>query len=84
MTAIDVWAQQPNPHFLAQPFFDSLKKWTGMSAEDLPLSLLLDAMDASSVSQALLAAWYAPQGPLITNEEVRDVVARANSRRYAV
>lgn len=37
MTAIDVWAQQPNPTFLAQPFFDSLKKWTGMEIDDIPL-----------------------------------------------
>ena len=37
MTAIDVWAQQPNPTCLAQPYFDSLKKWTGMETEDIPL-----------------------------------------------
>lgn len=29
MTVIDVWAAQPNPTFLAELYFDSLKKWTG-------------------------------------------------------
>lgn len=76
MNAIDVWAQQPNQTFLSQPFFDSLKKWTGNDFTDVPLEWLQNAMSAAGVSHALLAAWYSPQGPLISNEEVLDLVQR--------
>lgn len=82
MNVIDVWAQQPNPVFLAQPYFDSLKRWTGMDVEDIPLDVLLDSMDKGQVSKALLAAWYGPQGPLISNEQVREVV-QAHPERFA-
>lgn len=62
MSVIDVWAQQPNPLFLSQPFFDSLKKWTGQDVKEVPLELLLQVMESADVSRALLAAWYGPQG----------------------
>ena len=76
MTAIDVWAQQPNPFFLSQPYFDSLKKWTGQALDDVPLDYLLQTMEAAGVEKALLAAWYGPQGALISNEEVLEVVSQ--------
>jgi predicted TIM-barrel fold metal-dependent hydrolase len=76
LTAIDVWAQQPNKTFLSQPYFDSLRKWTGQALEDIPLDFLLQRMEAADVSKALLAAWYGPQGALISNEEVLDVVSQ--------
>ncbi|TVT44149.1 amidohydrolase, partial [Amycolatopsis rhizosphaerae] len=28
---IDVWMQQPNAGFMAQPWLDTLQRWTGMS-----------------------------------------------------
>jgi predicted TIM-barrel fold metal-dependent hydrolase len=77
---IDVWAQQPNPEFLAQPFFDSLKKWTGMDVEDIPVEYLLQSMDKAGVDSALLAAWYGPQGALISNDQVVDVVSQHPDR----
>ncbi len=76
MAAIDVWAQQPNRTFLAQPFFDSLKKWTGQDIEEVPLEFLLHTMESAGVSKALIAAWYGPQGALISNEEVLEVVSQ--------
>lgn len=79
---IDVWAQQPNPVFLSQPFFDSLKRWTGMDVDNVPVDVLLDSMDKADVSLALIAAWYGPQGPLISNEQVLEVV-RAYPDRFA-
>jgi uncharacterized protein len=74
VSVIDVWAQQPNPHFLSQPYFDSLKRWTGEDLPDVPLEFLLASMDEAGVDKALLAAWYGPQGPLISNEQVLEVV----------
>ncbi|MDX1733035.1 MAG: amidohydrolase family protein [Halioglobus sp.] len=74
MAVIDVWAQQPNPHFLSQPYFDSLKRWTGQEQVDLPPERLLACMDKAGVDTALLAAWYGPGGALISNEQVLEVV----------
>ena len=82
MNVIDVWAQQPNAHFLSQPYFDSLKKWTGNDFSDVPLDWLLGTMDAAGVRRALLAAWYGPNGPLIPNEEVLELV-QAHPDRFA-
>ena len=75
MNVIDVWAQQPNRHFLAQPYFDSLKKWTGQDFKEIPLEILLRSMEAAGVAKSLIAAWYGPQGALISNEEVLEVVS---------
>lgn len=75
MNAIDVWAQQPTEIFLSQPFFESLKRWTGNDFDQVPLDLLLQTMAAGNVSRALLAAWYGPQGALISNEDVLEVVS---------
>ena len=74
MGVIDVWAQQPTKTFLAQPYFDSLKRWTSNDFDDVPLEFLLQTMAAGNVTTALIAAWYGPQGALISNEDVLDVV----------
>ena len=80
MHAIDVWAQQPNETFLAQPFFDSLKKWLGSDLHSVPVEVLLDSMSKAGVDRALLAAWYGPDGALISNEEVLQLVKRFPDR----
>ena len=76
MNVIDVWAQQPTRRFLAEPFFDSLKKWTGQSLDEVPLELTVQAMQSAGVSKAIISAWYGPQGALISNEEVLEVIKR--------
>jgi len=71
MTLVDVWMQHPTARFLAQPMFESLRRWTGQSlAGDLPLAATLGAMNAAGVTLGLLAAWHGPQGELIGNDEV--------------
>lgn len=71
MNVIDVWAQHPNPHFLAQPFLDSLKRWTGSAlVGEIPLELTVEQFRSAGVNKALLSAWYGPEGALIRNEEV--------------
>lgn len=76
VTVIDVWVQHPTKRFLAEPFFDSLKKWTGQNLEELPLEFTLHAMEAAGVSRAIISAWYGPQGALISNEEVLEITTR--------
>jgi hypothetical protein len=74
MSVIDAWAQHPTRRFLAEPYFDSLKKWTGQDLQDIPLEATVRAMRTAGVETALISAWYGPGGPLISNDEVLDVV----------
>lgn len=80
MNIVDVWAQHPTARFLAEPCFDSLKRWTGLSTENIPLEATHAAMTSAGVDLALIAAWYGPNGPLISNEEVLNAVQRFPQR----
>lgn len=74
MRIVDVWAQHPTDFFLAQPFFDSLKRWAGGSIKTVPLELTVQAMESANIEKALISAWYSPEGALISNEEVLSIV----------
>jgi predicted TIM-barrel fold metal-dependent hydrolase len=71
-TILDVWMQHPTPRFLALPYFESLRGWLGEDrlTHEMPLSATLRAMDEGGVRLGLLSAWWGPQGPLISNDEV--------------
>ncbi|WP_225727446.1 MULTISPECIES: amidohydrolase family protein [unclassified Nocardia] len=79
---IDVWAQHPTAHFLAQDMFASLRRWTGgaIPEGEIPLSVTIAALDAGGVDKALISAWHGPQGVLISNDEVAAWVAEAPDR----
>lgn len=70
MTVIDVWAQHPTKRFAAEPFFDSLRRWTGQDFQEVPAEFTRGLMRSAGVDKALVSAWYGPQGALISNEEV--------------
>ena len=85
MSVIDVWMQHPTPHFLQQPVFDSLLRWTGRDRiPDLPLSATIATMDQAGVALGLVAAWYGPQGALISNDEVAGFVSQYPDRLVGV
>jgi uncharacterized protein len=67
---VDVWAQHPTERFLAEPMFDTLRRWTRQEFAAQPLENTVEAMRAAGVERALLSAWHGPQGPLIGNEDV--------------
>lgn len=81
---IDVWAQHPTQRFLAHDMFASLRRWTGdtIPTGDIPLTVTSDAMDAAGVDQALISAWHAPDGVLISNDEVAAWAAEATERLF--
>ena len=80
MPIIDVWMQHPTRRFLAQPFFESLRRWNHQQEiPDVPLSLTIDAMAAADVATGLVAAWWGPQGSLIDNDEVASFVCNVLS-----
>jgi uncharacterized protein len=79
---IDVWAQQPNPTFTAQPWLDTLLRWTGQerSGVTVDADATVAAMDRGGVDVALMSAWCGPTGMLISNDEVADLVHRHPAR----
>lgn len=88
---IDAWAQHPTERHLAQPMFDSLRRWTRGQAGGLatpagewPVSISLGAMDQGGVDISLISAWWGPHGPLISNDEVSRFVAESNGRMIGV
>ncbi|WP_461535751.1 amidohydrolase family protein [Spongorhabdus nitratireducens] len=85
-TAIDVWMQHPNLKFANHEMFASLRRWNKTETSDtpVPLELTLAAMDQAGVSQSLACAWYGPQGALISNQEVADIVEKHPERFLGV
>lgn len=64
--------QHPTLRFLSHEAFASLRRWVGdaLPSEELPIEATIAAMDAGGVDFGLISAWHAPDGPLITNDEV--------------
>jgi predicted TIM-barrel fold metal-dependent hydrolase len=83
---VDAWMQHPSRAFLAEPMFESLRRWSrgGLPTEDIPLEQTIEAMDEACVSVGLLCAWWGPRGPLITNDEVAACVKMHSSRFVGV
>src|SRR5215471_9793863 len=76
---IDAWMQHPSAEFLADPMFDSLRRWARgqLAGQEVPVEATVAAMDAAGVQVGMLSAWWGPRGPLIANDE-----AAAICRRY--
>lgn len=82
MTTIDVWAQITTERMARAPWMATLLRWTGQ-ADEIPVpspQSTLEAMDEGDVGTAFISAWYAPEGSLISNEEVAAQIAVAPER----
>ncbi len=79
---IDAWLQHPTPGFVGHPMFASLRRWMGIQVvpDAIPVELTLGAMDAAGIERGLLSAWWGPQGPLISNDDVAGWVRGAPDR----
>lgn len=82
MGHVDVWAQINTERMAAQPWMDSLARWTKKARLPVTPSVeqTISAMDAADVDIALLSAWYGPNGSLISNDEVAAQIAQAPQR----
>jgi len=80
---VDAWMQHPTLRFMQHSMFESLRRWTRgqVPVEELPLDFTLAAMDAAGVEVGLVSAWYGPEGDLISNGEVAELV-RAHPDRF--
>lgn len=79
---VDVWAQVVTDRMAAEPWLETLMRWTGRPGESgaVTVDTTLAAMDTAGVSISLLSAWHAPTGSLITNEEVAEQINAAPDR----
>ena len=83
MSVIDAWMQHPTLRHSNHEMFDSLKRWMGLPEkleEPIPLEMTIAAMDEGGVDVGLIAAWYGPEGPLISNDEVAAFVQQYPDR----
>ena len=73
---IDAWIQHPTPDFLGRPMFASLLRWMGITElpEAIPPEFTLMALDGAGVQRALVSAWWGPEGPLLSNDHVAELV----------
>jgi uncharacterized protein len=69
---VDVWMQHPTQRFLRHDMFASLRRWIGdrMPKDELPIEVTVEAMDRAGVAFGVLSAWHAPEGVLISNDDV--------------
>jgi predicted TIM-barrel fold metal-dependent hydrolase len=86
MPIIDAWIQHPTPAFVADPMFASLRRWLGISGPipEVPLAFTLGALDMAGVDRALVTAWSAPHGWMLTNDHVAEVVEQSEGRLIGV
>lgn len=75
---VDVWMQHPTERHSNHEMFASLRRWTKSSSRPQlhTPEMTIDAMDKGDVSVSLASAWCAPDGWMISNNEVAEM-ARA-------
>jgi uncharacterized protein len=83
---IDAWIQHPTPRMLGHSMFATLRRWMRIEEvpQEIPLDLTLGALEAAGVGKALVSAWWGPEGPLISNDEVASFVRAAPDRLVGV
>ena len=82
IAAIDAWAQPAAGQLISRPMFASLWRATGQSPppEGIPIDHLIAEMDEGNIERAVLRAWAAPDGWIITNDEIAALVQRFPDR----
>lgn len=66
--------------------FATLRRWLRMEPppDDIPVGLTLQALEAAGVDRALVSAWWGPDGPLISNDQVAAVVRHDPDRLVGI
>jgi predicted TIM-barrel fold metal-dependent hydrolase len=74
---VDAWMQHPTEEFLTHDMFASLRRWQGDDTlSEIPLEWTVQAYEGAGVDTALVSAWWGPDGPLLRNEYVADLVSQ--------
>src|SRR4030095_6637540 len=79
---IDAWAQHPTPAFWSHEMFSSIRRWIRLKEipPEIPLEKTIEEMDLGHIDKALICAWWTPQGPLLSNDEVAEAVKKYPDR----
>lgn len=82
MNTIDVWAQITTERMAAEPWMETLLRWTGRTGDAFvpTVESTLAAMDEAGIEVSLLSAWHGPAGALISNEDVSKQIDAAPER----
>lgn len=82
ISPVDVWMQHPTPEFVEHPMFESLLRWIGLEQipDEIPFEITREAGESADLQTGLLSAWYGPQGPMISNDEVAECIEAAPER----
>ena len=85
-TIVDVWMQHPTLRHSQHEMFASLRRWTSSETptEELPVDVTVAMMDEGGVDIGLTAAWYGPEGDMISNDDVAGFVAQHPDRLKGV
>ncbi|CAE7876443.1 unnamed protein product, partial [Symbiodinium necroappetens] len=73
--AVDAWMQHPTKRFMTDDIFTSLLRWNRLDPAQFQQGL---------VEAGLISAWYSPQGPMISNEDVRNACEAHPGRFFGV
>jgi uncharacterized protein len=80
---IDVWMQHPSERMSAHEMFSSLRRW-GAWPSAITAEMTIASMDQAGVSIGLAAAWCAPDGWMISHEEVAGITEAFPGRIFGV
>jgi uncharacterized protein len=80
---IDVWMQHPTERMSAHEMFASLRRWTAWPSAITP-QMTIASLDQAGVSAGLAAAWCAPDGWMISHEEVAAIAKSYPGRLFGV
>jgi predicted TIM-barrel fold metal-dependent hydrolase len=83
---VDVWMQHPTERHSAHEMFASLRRWTKATPPPAIITpdMTIAAMDAGHVTIGLAAAWCAPDGWMISNDEVAAIATAYPDRILGV
>lgn len=83
---IDAWLQHPTPGFIADPMFESLRRWMGITEipTEIPVALTLMALDAAGMDKGLISAWCGDRGWMLHNDDVAAAVEQSGGRLVGV
>lgn len=83
---IDAWMQHPTERHSNHEMFASLRRWTAGTPRPAVITpeMTIAAMDEGRVSISMASAWCAPDGFMISNDEVAAVVREYPDRIVGV
>lgn len=83
---VDAWMQHSTLRLLNHDMIEPLRRWMGLERfeDPPPVETTIAAMDDAGVEIGLTSAWYGPEGPLVSNDDVAGFCASHPDRLRGV